>query len=721
MTRQTSRPQGRALREGLRERWRPIHPGEAFQRRTPMTRRLIAQALHYEQTRDAQRLAARLAEGAFPAEGAEMKAKAQLNALYSDLPTRFAAQAAVGHTAYLEYRGRTREDFAPAAIDPARVERLVTLLQVVSVEETKAFGLILAACSEAVATRISLHALARESGLGAVEHYRVYLAAQAKLPPTSITDVIRMAVVLGDLLGPLLEAAIRETHPLLVGPLAAATAVSRLLEAQLEATAEDELTTRARDWVEAMVVAIAPFALNAIPAPPRARESRDPVAAAVARRTQDLPRNAGPGSPAPEPAPRGEDVLPQMSLAPLDEPPAPVLLPETPEGAARRIDEVLEEVAESLPGGERSGPAALRSLKDEIDAVLHGANEETPLKKDPRPDRVQEQACAHPFQQGELQGNPEGVTLVEDILHGSNPEQKALVRHEVLVPPDDASAWHALRRETAPLARHLRRLLYPSLVTRLERVRHRASGAPDPRRLALYPFSDTIYQQHRQERVPAPSNIPRCVVLLACDGSGSMGEPEIRVLKLLTCAFMESLVGVRGVQLLAGAYNDNSEQGRFCREPTVRWLHHPRLTPGRTPLEAGRAIAAFPDKGSGRNHDTISLSYMLDEAIGLARGGTCYLVNLTDTRFNSPDRARTGQSVMEDFLREAKALDDIDLDYTLVGIGVDEDYQLAGADAVLAVPSIKLGDTAALVDRVARYVTDSVAARRAGIEDGRDR
>ena len=716
MTRQPIRPQGRALREGLRERWRPIHPGEAFQHRTPLTRRLIAQALHYEQTRDAQRLAARLADGAFPAEGTPLKSAAQLNALYSDLPTRFAAQAAVGHTAYLEYRSRTQEAFAPTANAPERLERLVTLLQVHSPAEHKVYEVILSACSEAVATRLSLHALARETGLGAVEHYRVYLAAQAKLPPTSITDVIRMAVVLGDLLGPLLEATIRETHPLLVGPLAAATAVSRLMEAQLESTAEDELTIRARDWVEAMVVAIAPFALNAIPTPPRPRDPREVIAEARARRTRSAARDAAPEFPPPEPAPGNEDMLPQTPLAPLDEPPAPVLLPETPEGASRRIEELIEEAVEALRGQEEGAPAALRSLKKEIDEVLHGANEETPLKQDPRPDRVQEQACARPFQEGEIQGNPEGFTLVEDLLWGDKPMAKAMVRHEVLVPPEDTSAWHALRRETAPLARQLRRLLYPSLVTHLERVRYRASGAPDPRRLALFPFSDTIYQQHRQERVPAPSNIPRCVVLLACDGSGSMGEPEIRVLKLLTCAFMESLVGVRGVHLLAGAYNDNSDRGRFNREPMVRWLHHPKLTPGRTPLEAGRAIAAFPDKGTGRNHDTVSLSYMLDEAIGLARGGTCYLVNLTDTRFNSPDRSRSGQDVMEDFLREAKAQGEIDLDYTLVGIGADEDYRLDGADAVLTVPPLELADTATLVDRVARYVTESVAARRAGLE-----
>ncbi len=703
MTRRSHRPKGRELREGFRERWRPIHPGEAFQRRTPLTRRLIAQALHYEQARTAQRLAARLADGAIPEESGALKASTQLNALYSDLPSRFAAQAAVGHSAYLEYRERTSGDFAPTANDPVRTERLASLLQVRSPSEQKAYGIVLAACSEAVATRLCLHALAGEEGLGAVEHYRVYLAAQAKLPPTSVTDVIRLTVVLGDLLGPLLEAAIREVHPLLVGPIAAATSVSRLLEAQLAETAEDDLTTRAQDWVEAMVVAIAPFVLNTVDPPP-------------ARGAPPHVRHGIRGSADPRIEDPGVDTLPHAPVAPLDEPPAPVLLPEAAQGAERRIEEVLEEAVDSLLDPDEHGPDAKRSLQKEIEKVLNAANEEGSLEKDPRPDRVQEHACARPFEEGELHGNPGGFAMVEDILQRDAESQKRMVRHEVLVPPEDASAWYELRRETRPLAQQLRRLLYPSLVTRLERVRYRASGAPDPRRLALYPFSDTIYQQHRQERMPAPSNVPRCVVLLACDGSGSMQEQEIRVLKLLTCAFIESLVGVQGVQLLAGAYNDNSQQSRFCREPMVRWLHHPKLTPGRTPLEAGRAIAAFPDKGTGRNHDTISLSYMLDEAIGLAPGGACYLVNLTDTRFNSWDRKRTGEDAMTEFLREAKALDEIDLDYTVVAIGVEEDYSLEGADAVMAVPKEELSDTGAIVARVARYVTESVAARRAALE-----
>ncbi|MFH1531622.1 MAG: vWA domain-containing protein [Pseudomonadota bacterium] len=674
MSRQSHRPQGKELQEGLRERWRPIHAGDAFQRRTPLTRRLIAQALHYEQVRRAQRLAAGLATGATPPEGEALRAAAQHNALYSDLPTRFAAQAAVGHSAYLEYRARTQGDFAATAHDPERAAALGDLFQVRTPQERTAFGLLLTVSTEAVATRLCLHAMGREEGLGAVEHYRVYLATQAKLPPTSITDLIRLTLVLGDLLGPALEDTIRDVHPLLVGPIAAATSVSRVMEAQLAGTPKDELTARVQGWVEAMVIAIAPFVMPAVHAPPRSTGVQ---------------------------------------------PPAPSLFPENPDAPPRRIEEILEEAAAALTDPQEASPDPTRSLQNEVRKVLKAANEEASLKQDPRPDRVQDQACAKPFQEGELQGNPSGVALVEDILGGDSGYQKSMVFHEVLVPPEDASAWHALRRETRPLVAQLRRLLYPSLVTRLERVRHRTSGAPDPRRLALYPFSDTIYQQHRQERLPAPSSLSRSVVLLACDGSGSMGEPEIRVLKLLTCAFVESLVGARGIQLLAGAYNSGPERSLRGGAPKVHWLHHPKLTPGRTPLEAGRAIAAFPDTGTGRNHDTISLSYMLDEAIDLARGGTCYLVNLTDTRFNSPISSRSGSDVMEDFLREAKALEEISLDYTLVAIGAPEGYSLKGADAVLSVPPEDLKDSRAIASRVAHYVTESIAARRAELEGRR--
>lgn len=206
-----------------------------------------------------------------------------------------------------------------------------------------------------------------------------------------------------------------------------------------------------------------------------------------------------------------------------------------------------------------------------------------------------------------------------------------------------------------------------------------------------------------------PIGLPRSIVVIACDGSGSMHEREICVFKLLASVLAEVLDGVPGVLLVAGAYSDASDQPGHAAGPEVYWLMHPTLAPVRTPGEAGRAIAAFPDAGAGRNHDTVSLSYMVCEASRLARGGTCFLVNLTDTRFNSDDPTRTGKELMEEFLHEARAVDGVDLNYSVVAIGVEEDYRLAGADAVLVVPVEGLNDTVAIVERIARHITEALA------------
>jgi hypothetical protein len=641
----------------------------------------------------------------------EMKTRAQLGQLHSDLPARFAAQAGIGHSAYLEYDSRSDVSPLSAHFSPAVLSKMHEDGFGVTPPDSKAFRALAGICTEALNTRLTLLSLEREKGLSSVEHYRVFLASQYRLPPTTTGTLLRAILLFGDMLFPLLDRCSGEMHPMLQLQYRAAASVARIHEARFRAAPDDELVRFAVAYGEQLIMTLGSFLRPAAPARKAAPEhrrshlpsvSRDDLLAEALRHPRlrrSLEKMAA-TAPLPE-------EFERRAVAPLDTPPPP----EVDEADTVLAKDLVRRVAET----ESASPveeAAREALRLELSGVLSAANDARSLTADPRPDQVERMLRANPFKAGKLQGNPAGLTEVDEVLgwDETGPRSAAVYR-EVLVPPEDPGEYEELRQQALPLITRLRRLVYPDTMEQSVRRRFVTSGAPDPARLPLFGISDTIFRRHEMKgRVATETHRPSCV-LLACDASGSMKPPEISLLKLLTCAFAESLHDAQKVRVLAGAYH-TARVGDLPEGPTVKWLLHPRLTPSLSPRQAARAVTALPGSGSGVNRDALCLTHMLDEVREIMARGTCYVIHLTDAQFNARDSSGDGTREMERLLEEVKELPDLNVHYTVVAIGKPSEYQLPGADRVLTVQREMLEDQTALAERIASFVARDVARRR---------
>ena len=689
---------------GPRDAWRPIHPGEAFHWSRSYVRQMLAQRLYYAAVAAAQRRAARAATGRYVPRGDPMSTRPQLGPLLSDLPARLAAQAGIGHSAYLEYQDRRRDRPLAGRLSDEAIGELRTVVYGVTAPDLETFGRLARICTEALETRLSLFALEAEEGLSSVELYRVFLASQCQLPLRTTAQVIRAVVLFGDLLLPLVDRTIEQMHPGLQLQYRVASSVGRLHETRLRLGGETPLLRRAAEYGEQLIVALG----SLLPVTRRTRHEGPMPSGQPSRHTAGTYAGGRkpchlPGLPAVD-----LDVLDDLPVAPLDAPAHPDL--DEPAGGIEEA--VMGNIGASADEGGMVRKLAMAALQQELSQTLAAANDSKGVVADPRPDEVERMLRKSGFEAGPLQGNPIGMSDVGKVL-GWDDEASvgASIQYEVLVPPEDPTEYEELRRRAAPLVQRLRRLVYPDSLERLTRRRFCSSGAPDPARLPLFGFSDIIYRRTDKRGCRAEDGRRSSCVLLACDASGSMKAPELGLLKLLTCAFAESLHDARGVRVLAGAYHTAS-LGGLPEGPVVRWLLHPRLTPALSVRQAARAVTALPPAGRGVNHDALSLSYMLEEARSLMPRGTCYVVVLTDGKFNARVRGEDGDAEMERLMSDAKETPGFAVHFTLVAIGKPAGYELAGADRILTVQTDMAEDQAALVERIASFVAKDVGRQR---------
>jgi hypothetical protein len=184
------------------------------------------------------------------------------------------------------------------------------------------------------------------------------------------------------------------------------------------------------------------------------------------------------------------------------------------------------------------------------------------------------------------------------------------------------------------------------------------------------------------------------------------------MLKLLVAAWLTSTAR-SDVQILAGIYHSGEVTGLSHAPPLVQWLNHPRKTPAFSPQDAVRALLSL-ECGSGAQRDALQLSFILDEAVQIARGRMIYLVVISDTCWNKSfqeTRKSPAEEVAGFFAGAYDRLPDR-LHVTLVALAPDttETGFEKTIDQVVTVTARDLEDPEAVAARIGVYVTSQIRA-----------
>jgi hypothetical protein len=675
--------------------WAGVHPGDAFKNNLDYHHRLTAQRLLFAL---AQKARAEVARAVGAPDDLEPRVKVQLSAGQTDYPSALSAAACVGHTIYLELEARIEQRVLLAHLgeyleNPAGHDQVQV--------DGRHYARVARVVAESIQVVLVMEDLSRVMSLPAVEIYRLFSASQAELRFDSVDEVIRTELLYGDVLVPWETVTL---HPMTVQILNAVARASRPYRRWLGQTAVNHLPGLGEKWVRDVCRALARF----LPEPeeekpPRVEPSRPGRGPIQLDAESDYQYSD-------EAAPKVElDQLP-----PLDGPHPPSLT--EPEGAGRAVLDAVTRQQSQQDGPSGSSPAAPQlseednRLLSEFGTALDQASGQASDWEDTRSELMSAALAREPFKQGPIEGQPTQGHEVKINLAG-NLEGGGEIFDRPVEPSDDLEAYQGLLNESRPMREALKRLLYVSVHEKPETLRLRSSGLLDPSRLPLAGVCAAVFKRYRIRKQADRKGRP--VVVIACDGSGSLDPDQMKMLKVLCAGWLGS-VQKSGVTVLAALYHSGQIR-RGVSGPLVRWIFHPRINPVKSPAEAVRGLVALPDTGTGVQSDALSLAYIMDDhARVLAKGNMIYLILLSDCAWNrSFHTGLTGQDEVRSYLESLYGAEKGRLHVTLVGLGVTGETGFEDLlDRVITVSGEQLADHAAVAERIGTYVASCMRERQ---------
>jgi len=422
------------------------------------------------------------------------------------------------------------------------------------------------------------------------------------------------------------------------------------------------------------------------------------------------PTNAGGGSVANNARNRfSEPGQPSASdrIAPLNGPNPPAMF--SPPTAAERAAEAV--LGNRPQGTEAPSPAAAQAAQalQNFAKALDEAGGQKRQWEDMRADLVERAMTAGTFSESPIQGSPADghevkMRLGKDDVAGGEIHDRPVELSENL------PACEQLVGEAQPIADALKRALYPNIEELVETERLRSTGALDPARLAMADYSAVVFKRYRIYEKADRKGQP--LLLIACDGSGSLNHIQMRMLKVLAAAWLNSTARSH-VQVMAGLYHSGDvRQG--VSGPLVQWMYHPRKTSAISRKDAVRALVSLPDTGTGVQSDALSLMFMINEAARIARGRMIYLILISDCQWNrSFGTERSGQEEVRALFENVYEDFPDNLHTTLVALGPEGQTGFEDLlDKVITVPENKLADYAGLAEQVGVYVASCMKERR---------
>ena len=276
----------------------------------------------------------------------------------------------------------------------------------------------------------------------------------------------------------------------------------------------------------------------------------------------------------------------------------------------------------------------------------------------------------------------------------------------VIALSNDFTACEKLLFEAWPITLVLKKNRYPGIRQTQEIRKLRTSGIIDSGRLALADVSPAIFRRYSKHEMSDPKGGP--LLVIACDGSGSLNRNQMKMVKVLTTAFLQSTVG-RKMNILAGLYHSGHVQ-KGVSGPLVQWIYHSRKTTAVSSGDAVRALVSLPETGTGVQSDALSLLFIMNEAKQLAGDNMIYLILITDTAWNRSFYTEEDgeEEVCACFQGMYEKLSG-KLHTTLVAVGISGDTALEEhVDTVISVPDDELKDYAAVAEKIGVYVATCI-------------
>ncbi|NQT53715.1 hypothetical protein HQ576_16780, partial [bacterium] len=426
------------------------------------------------------------------------------------------------------------------------------------------------------------------------------------------------------------------------------------------------------------------------------------------------PRTPGGAGPAPEGGQYrfgGQDdrTADNEAIAPLDGPNPPALFdePSPMEQAVRALKDAASDSEGSAKDDEKA-QAAMNAALQQFSAAVTAASGQKSEWEDMRQDLLTHMLRAMDFCTGPIEGSPTDGHEVSIQLDGDRMAGGEIFDRAV-EPSEDIAACDKLLDQSADVAEALRRTLYPNVEELPVTTHLRSSGTLDPARLAMAAFSDVVYKRHRIEEHADRRGRP--LLLIACDGSGSLDERQMQMVKVLATAWLTSTAKSQ-VQVLAALYHSGSVR-RGVTGPLVQWIYHPQKTPAIPRTEAARAVVTLPNTGTGVQSDALSLAFLMDEAFRVARGRMVYLILISDCEWNqSFGKERSGEQEVQAVFEATYDQHPNKLHATLVALGVDGETNFEDLlEKVIAVPEAELTNSAAVAERIGTYVARCMKER----------
>ena len=671
----------------IKSDWAGITMGDAFRANLDYYERLPAQRLFYHKVARIHRAVCCL----FDKSGQSVKqflARPQIGPVYTQYPSSAAAYAAIGLTAFLEYQARMKEKVLMAM--------LADFIELPDggaegSEDENHHSLLARTITKAVQVRILLEDLSRQAGLFPVEIYRLFSASQLDMRFQTLNDVIFSSVLYGDILP---GWAGLELHPLTREIFDKMDAVSGPFFNDLPAIEPELLPDFGVDWVKALYKAVVPL----LPETKQINQMQQDILNAKDKNNlslQIVSHEMGPLF--------GMD---DEKLPPLNEPQAPVLT-DPDNWIEQSAALLLNSFFKNMPAKEEMLQQTQEMLFMAFIEAMRSAGAQQRAWEDTRSDILQRLLQISLFEGGPMEGTPTGGQQVQVSIGGDDMEGEIFDRPVAL--SENAAACESLTADAQPLTDALRRSLYPNIERLPETDRLRTSGSIDPARLAMADFSSAVFKRYRMREKADRRGRP--VLAIACDGSGSLNPDQMRMLKLLTTAWLNSTAR-SDIQLMAGLYHSDQVRPGIAG-PLVQWIYHPLKTSTTNRREAVRALVTLPDTGTGVQSDALSIAYIVREAQALARGRMVYLILITDCEWNRSFRTKkTGFQEVEALLKTL--IEDFKgkLHTTLVALGKKTPVGLENlVDKVILIPREELTNAGAVAAKVSIYVASCLRER----------
>ena len=657
--------------------WAGVHLGDAFRSNIDYMLRLAAQRSFYRVARNVQKTImahAAIGDGALP----EPLVKPQIGPFYTTYPSILAAHAAIGLTGFLELQARLSEDFLQKHVHAS----VSAFLAGIEGEETRKWmGALSNPVIRTVETRIILEELSRLSIGPFSEAYRLFCSSQQTLLFISVPEIVNCVVLYSDIL-PDMDGL--PLHPLTRDVLKDIFQCSKTFLEILPETNGDHLVHLGLDWVRAILLSLKPYL--------QAKEERGKV-------KSDPCEIPGP------PAIHDSGESPVACTGPY------VLEPDDHDKIIRRT--VLKDLIRQLPVDFEDKDGIIATA-DQLARVLGNAAGQDVDYEDMRSDLVEQKMRDTGWQEGPMQGNPIDGSLVSVQLGKLKAEGEQF--EQSLSLSDDMAGFERLVEEAAPVSNALHSILYPNVTELPLTERFCTSGPLDPARLFSAYFSDAISRRTRVTRKADKNGAP--VLLIACDGSGSLDASQISMLKILTAAWLQSTARTR-IQILAGLYHSGSVREGLSGS-LVEWIYHPKKTPAVSRIDSIRALVGLPASGTGVQSDALSLAFMLNEAQAMAKKCMVYLIVLSDCAWNKSFLGdMSGAEEVRSLFVDAYKRQTGRLHTTLVALGVGSKTGFEEIlDRVIAVDGEELKKPAEVAHKIGAYVASCLKERHGLISRG---